>query len=225
MIVRAAFGNHCGSANWLPRAAVVLLALPVAPASADVRRVTVSSEPAAASVYLLKGFKREKIGETPLEHSFLVRSPRSIVRLEIAKPGYVPKQLELGEGEARVSTTLTAISPFREAGSYSGRHPAQHCRRPRTRVGCPPGARPCWRSSRGARHPLPIFNGVRDAVFLVADLGNTAGQRQARDINALADGFAARAGWRQDTGVSRGGDPVFQDDAKRRRSVDGRHTA
>ena len=177
-------------AHWAWRPLVALLILAVTAAHADVRNVAVNSEPGAASVYLLKGFKRVKIGETPLKHVFAVQSPQSIVRLEIVKPGYESKRIEIGEGQDRVSTRLTSISPFREAGSYTDdvlRAMAASLERQSAEA---------WRDALVALEPwgpeTPAYLQRRDgSVFLVADLGNTGAKREGRDTSVLAARFAA----------------------------------
>lgn len=186
----ANFGRKGSVAHRLSRPLVALLTLAVAAANADVRNVTISSEPGAATVYLLKGFKREKIGETPLEHAFAVRSTQSVVRLEIVKPGYETKNLEIGGNNDRVAAVLTPIPPFREPGSYADdslRAIASGLERQSPEA---------WRDALAMLEPwgpdTPAYLERRGAsVFLVVELGNAGERGPGGDINAAAGRFAA----------------------------------
>lgn len=81
----------------------------LAAANADAATVRIDSDPQGAAVTLLKGFKRVRLGETPLEAELEFRSESSILRLELSKTGFETETLQVTGGDASVSARLQAI--------------------------------------------------------------------------------------------------------------------
>jgi hypothetical protein len=99
-------------------AAVCVLSL-LASAVAGAATVRIDSDPQGAAVTLLKGFKRVRLGETPLDAELEFRSESSILRLEFSKPGFETETLQVTGGDASVSATLQAIDAL-EIGTAPG---------------------------------------------------------------------------------------------------------
>ena len=99
-------------------ACMALAALP-APSRAEVRRVSVSSNPEGASVYMMKGFKREAVGVTPVEHVFDVQSERSILRLMVEKSGYRSRVVKVDSAGA-ISIDLDEVEVIEQDAANAG---------------------------------------------------------------------------------------------------------
>lgn len=98
----------------VPVALFVLVCLfsgarPATAQAADVRQVSIESDPPGARIFLLKGFKQQLIGVTPTEHAFSVQSDRSIIRLRIEKSGYRTRTVKLSGNDGHLAVDLEAI--------------------------------------------------------------------------------------------------------------------
>lgn len=81
-------------------------------AQAGTRAIEITSDPAGARVYLLKGFKQQPIGTTPLEHSFSVRSEQSILRIRVEKSGYHGRTVSVSGSDKSIAVDLDRIPLF-----------------------------------------------------------------------------------------------------------------
>lgn len=111
-----------GSATPAPvlaRLLACVISLPAGmPANAETGATSIDSEPQGADVFLLKGFRREWLGTTPLFAELSFRSPQSILRLEFVKAGYASETVEITAADDPTVAHLSAIPAFAPANAY-----------------------------------------------------------------------------------------------------------
>lgn len=88
------------------------------PADAETTATLIDSEPPGADVFVLKGFRRERLGTTPLRAELPFRSAQSILRLELVKSGYAAETVEITAADAPTLVRLSAIPAFAPENNY-----------------------------------------------------------------------------------------------------------
>jgi hypothetical protein len=88
------------------------------PADAETTATSIDSEPQGADVFVLKGFRRERLGTTPLLAELSFRSPQSILRLEFVKAGYASETVEVTAADDPTVVRLSTIPAFAPANAY-----------------------------------------------------------------------------------------------------------